>query len=380
VSSTPAPLRGQLHAVHVLGETAGGHVSSLARGLVARGVTVTVCGSSAADEDYGFAGVGARFTAVEIARRAGRADAGAVAALRIATAGADVVHAHGLRAGLLASLALGGRRTPLVVTWHSAVLAEGTRARLLALLERRVSRVADVVLGASSDLVERARRLGARDARLAPIAVPAPVRAPLPPESAVEIERRRQKTRAEFGAVDRPLLLAVGRLEAHKGYDVLLDAVRGLCGLEPAAPVVVIAGEGSQREPLQRRIDAEQLPVRLLGRRDDIPELLAAADVVVLPSRWEARALIAQEALHAGVPLVATAVGGTPELVGDAGELVAYGDAVALAGAIAALLGDAGRRAELAAAGRAQAAAWPTEDDTVAQVLSIYDELAAAGR
>jgi glycosyltransferase involved in cell wall biosynthesis len=355
-------------------------VSSLARGLVARGVTVTVCGSSAADEDYGFAGVGARFTAVEIARRAGRADAGAVAALRIATAGADVVHAHGLRAGLLASLALGGRRTPLVVTWHSAVLAEGTRARLLALLERRVSRVADVVLGASSDLVERARRLGARDARLAPIAVPAPVRAPLPPESAVEIERRRQKTRAEFGAVDRPLLLAVGRLEAHKGYDVLLDAVRGLCGLEPAAPVVVIAGEGSQREPLQRRIDAEQLPVRLLGRRDDIPELLAAADVVVLPSRWEARALIAQEALHAGVPLVATAVGGTPELVGDAGELVAYGDAVALAGAIAALLGDAGRRAELAAAGRAQAAAWPTEDDTVAQVLSIYDELAAAGR
>jgi len=362
VSSTPAPLRGQLHAVHVLGETAGGHVSSLARGLVARGVTVTVCGSSAADEDYGFAGVGARFTAVEIARRAGRADAGAVAALRAATAGADVVHAHGLRAGLLASLALGGRRTPL------------------ALLERRVSRVADVVLGASSDLVERARRLGARDARLAPIAVPAPVRAPLPPESAVEIERRRQKTRAEFGAVDRPLLLAVGRLEAHKGYDVLLDAVRGLCGLEPASPVVVIAGEGSQREPLQRRIDAERLPVRLLGRRDDIPELLAAADVVVLPSRWEARALIAQEALHAGVPLVATAVGGTPELVGDAGELVAYGDAVALAGAIAALLGDAGRRAELAAAGRAQAAAWPTEDDTVAQVLSIYDELAAAGR
>ena len=380
MSSTPAPLRGQLHAVHVLGETAGGHVSSLARGLVARGVTVTVCGSSAADEDYGFAGVGARFTSVEIARRAGRADAGAVAALRTATAGADVVHAHGLRAGLLASLALGGRRTPLVVTWHSAVLAEGTRARLLALLERRVSRVADVVLGASSDLVERARRLGARDARLAPIAVPAPVRAPLPPESAVEIERRRQKTRAEFGAVDRPLLLAVGRLEAHKGYDVLLDAVRGLCGLEPASPVVVIAGEGSQREPLQRRIDAERLPVRLLGRRDDIPELLAAADVVVLPSRWEARALIAQEALHAGVPLVATAVGGTPELVGDAGELVAYGDAVALAGAIAALLGDAGRRAELAAAGRAQAAAWPTEDDTVAQVLSIYDELAAAGR
>ncbi|MFE2430028.1 glycosyltransferase family 4 protein [Streptomyces sp. NPDC059373] len=379
MSSTPTPLRGQLHAVHVLGETAGAHVSSLARGLVARGVTVTVCGPSAADGNYGFAGVGARFAPVEIARRTTRADAAVVTALRAACSGADVVHAHGLRAGLLASLALGGRRTPLVVTWHSAVLADGARARLLALLERRVSRAADVVLGASSDLVDRARTVGARDARLAPVAVPAPVRAPLPPEPAVDTELRRQKTRAEFGAVDRPLLLAVGRLEPHKGYDTLLEAARGWCALEPR-PLLVVAGEGSQRAALQRRIDADRLPVRLLGRRDDIPELLAAADAVVLPSRWEARALIAQEALHAGVPLVATAVGGTPELIGEAGELVPYGDAGALAEAVARLLADPARRAELAAAGRAQAATWPTEDDTVAQVLSIYDELAAGHR
>jgi glycosyltransferase involved in cell wall biosynthesis len=372
-------LRGQLHAVHVLGETAGAHVSSLARGLVARGVTVTVCGPSAANGNYGFAGVGARFAPVEIARRATRADAAVVTALRAACAGADVVHAHGLRAGLLASLALGGCSTPLVVTWHSAVLADGARARLLALLERRVSRAADVVLGASSDLVDRARLVGARDARLAPVAVPAPVRAPLPPEPAVDTELRRQKTRAEFGAVDRPLLLAVGRLEPHKGYDTLLEAARAWRALEPR-PLLVVAGEGLQRAALQRRIDADRLPVRLLGRRDDIPELLAAADAVVLPSRWEARALIAQEALHAGVPLVATAVGGTPELIGEAGELVPYGDAGALAEAVTRLLADPARRAELAAAGRAQAATWPTEDDTVAQVLSIYDELAADHR
>lgn len=376
MSSTPTPLRGQLHAVHVLGETAGAHVSSLARGLVARGVTVTVCGPAVAARDYGFASVGARFAAVEITRSAGKADAAVVTALRAASTDADVVHAHGLRAGLLASLALGGRRTPLVVTWHSAVLAEGTRARLLALLERRVSRAATVVLGASSDLVDRARTVGARDARLAPVAVPAPVRTPLPPEQAVERELRRQKTRAEFGAVDRPLLLAVGRLEPHKGYDTLLDASRGWCAADPR-PVVVIAGEGSRREALRRRIDAERLPVRLLGRRDDVPELLAAADLVVLPSRWEARALIAQEALHAGVPLVATAVGGTAELIGEAGELVPYGDARALAEVVTRLLADPARRAGLAAAGRAQAATWPTEDDTVAQVLSIYDELAA---
>ncbi|HEY3480939.1 MAG TPA: glycosyltransferase, partial [Streptomyces sp.] len=85
------------------------------------------------------------------------------------------------------------------------------------------------------------------------------------------------------------------------------------------------------------------------------------------------------EALHAGVPLVATAVGGTPELVGEAAVLVPYGDGPALADAVSTLLADPARRASLAVAGRAQAATWPTEDDTVAQVLSVYDELTQYG-
>ncbi|MCZ4096569.1 glycosyltransferase family 4 protein [Streptomyces sp. SID13666] len=376
MSSTPIPPRGQLHAVLVLGGAggpAGAHVSSLAGGLVARGVRVTVCGPAAAENDYALTATGARFEPVEIAHRAARSDATVITELRVACTDADVVHAHGLRAGLLSSLALSGRSTPLVVTWHSAVLVEGARARLLRWLERRVVRAAAVVLGASSDLVDRARTLGARDARLAPVAVPVPrVAAPEPHGDA---ERMRQKTRAEFGAVDRPLVLAVGRLEPHKGYDLLLDACRMLADHDPR-PLVIVAGEGSRRAALEQRIDTERLPVRLIGRRADVTELLAAADVVVLPSRWEARALIAQEALHAGVPLVATAVGGIPELVGDAAELVPYGDPGALARMVARLLDEPERRLALAAAGRAQAATWPTEDDTVAQVLSIYDELA----
>lgn len=115
--------------------------------------------------------------------------------------------------------------------------------------------------------------------------------------------------------------------------------------------------------------------MKLLGRRDDVTELLAAADAAVLASRWEGRSLLAQEALRLGVPLVATAVGGVPELVGDAAELVPYGDAAALGDAVARLLADPGRRRELAEAGLVQAADWPTEDETVAQVLSVYDEL-----
>jgi glycosyltransferase involved in cell wall biosynthesis len=368
VSSTPVPPHGQpsLHAVQVLGSGSSGsgvHVRSLSAGLVARGLRVTVCGPWSTEQGYGFTEAGARFKPLD-----GRTDAGGIASLRAASVGAGLVHAHGLRPGLLAALALRGRGIPLIVTWHTKREAEGARARVLRLMERQVARTASVVLGASPDLVDRARGRGARDARLAPVAVPAPRRAPETDDGA------RQKARAELGAVERALLLAVGRLDAATGHGPLLDAARRWRSLDPP-PLLAIAGEGPDRAALQRRIDTEGLPVRLLGRRDDVPGLLAVADVAVLSSRWEARSVLAQEALHAGVPLVATAVGGVPELVGDAAELVPYGDPDALADAVLRLLDDPARRAELTAAGRERTAEWPTEDDTVAHVLSVYDEL-----
>jgi len=368
VSNTPVPPHGQpsLHAVQVLGEGSSGsgvHVRSLSAGLVARGLRVTVCGPWSAERGYGFTEAGARFAPLD-----GRTDAGSIASIRTACTGAGLVHAHGLWPGLLAALALRGRGVPLVVTWHTKREAEGPRGRVVRLMERRVARAASVVLGVSSDLVDRARDRGARDARLAPVAVPAPCRAPETDDGA------RQKARAELGAVERSLLLAVGRLDAATGHGPLLDAARHWRSLDPP-PLLAIAGEGPDRAVLQRRIDAEGLPVRLLGRRDDVPGLLAVADVAVLSSRWEARSLLAQEALHAGVPLVATAVGGVPELVGEAAELVPYGDSGALADAVIRLLADPVRRAELTAAGRARTAEWPTEDGTVAHVLGVYDEL-----
>ncbi|MEV0412154.1 glycosyltransferase family 4 protein [Streptomyces sp. NPDC050448] len=364
--STPVPAQPYglppLRTVQVLGGAGAGssaHVRSLTTGLAARGVRVTVCASVEAEGEYDFTGAGAQFTP------------DAASALRAVCAGADVVHAHGVRAGMRAALALRGRRVPLVVTWQSGgPAAEGPFGRLGRVLERHVARAAAVVLGASSDQVDLARERGARDARLAPVAVPMGPAGPAGPDAGADPG----KVRAELGAMERPLLIAVGSLVERRGYSVLLDAARAWRVLEPL-PLVVIAGEGPQRAELARRIEAEGLPVRLLGRRRDAAQLLAAADVAVLPSRWEARSLLAQEALRAGVPLVATPVGGVPELVGDAGVLVPYGDAAALASAVTDLLSDPARRAALAAAGRAQAATWPSEDDTVAQILSVYDEL-----
>ncbi|MFD5819598.1 glycosyltransferase family 4 protein [Streptomyces sp. NPDC127038] len=367
VSSHSPHGQSPLRTVQVLGGGSAGssaHVRSLTAGLVARGVRVTVCAPAEADSVYDFTGAGAHHVPVPRST-----DPASVSALRAACADADLVHAHGIHAALRAVLALSGRRVPLVVTWHTRSEADGARAHVLRLLERRVARAAAVVLGTSSDLVDRARRRGARDARLAAVALPGPRR----PAEPVDPDPSRHKARAELGTTGRPLLIAVGSLDRHRGYHTLLDASRAWCRLDPV-PLLVIAGEGPLRAVLQRRIEDEELPVRLVGRREDVTDLLAAADLVLLPSRWESRSLLAQEALHARVPLVATAVGGIPETVGDAAELVPYGNAKALADAVVRLLADPERREALREKGARQAATWPTEDETVAQVLSVYDE------
>ncbi|QXG76025.1 glycosyltransferase family 4 protein [Modestobacter sp. L9-4] len=351
----------------VLATSTGGvgtHLRALLPALVAAGADVRVCGPRATEELFGFTATGAAFTEVGIsAGLAPAADLRAVRALRRAAGGSDLVHAHGLRAGLVAALA---RRRPLVLTLHNPVPpGGGLRRRVLDAAERATVRAADVVLAASADLAANAVRLGARDVRVAPVSAP-----PLPAPT-----RSRAQVRAELGLDDaRPLVLAVGRLHPQKGYDVLLDALAaGVAG----DPLVAVAGDGPLHDALAARVTAGALPVTLLGRRTDVADLLAAADAVMLPSVWEARSLTAQEALRAGVPLVATAVGGIPDLVGDAAVLVPAGDAAALAGALGGLLTDPARRAALAAAGRRQAAGWPDEAATAAQLVALYRELLA---
>ncbi|MCP3770655.1 MULTISPECIES: glycosyltransferase family 4 protein [unclassified Streptomyces] len=369
VSSHSPHGRPPLRTVQVLGggtAATSAHVRSLAAGLVARGVRVTVCAPAEAEHVHDFTGVGA-----EHVHAPRSSDPGSVAALRAACADTDLVHAHGLHASFRTALALGGRHTPLIVTWHDRTPAEGARAHVLRLMERRVVKAATVVLGTTSVLVDRARRSGARDARLAAVAFPGPRTAPRTEDP----DGSRLKLLAELGATGRPLLIAVGALERHRGHHTLLDATHGWRRLEPQ-PLVAVAGEGPLRGELQRRITDEDLPVRLVGGRDDITDLLGAADLALLPSRREGRPVLAQQALHARVPLVAADTGGIPELVGDAAELVPYRNARALADAVVRLLGDPGRRDELRAKGARQAAGWPTEDEAVAQVLSVYDELA----
>jgi glycosyltransferase involved in cell wall biosynthesis len=358
----------------VLASSTGGigqHVASLTRGLTAAGVTVTVCAPRAAEQQFRFGAAGARFVPVEIPASPRPGDARAVGALRAGlAAGAagtpvDVVHAHGLRAGFVAALARTGR--PLVVTWHNAPLTRGVRGSVHRLLERVVAGAAGVTLGASADLVDRARAAGAGDARLGEVAAPV-----LPPPT-----RTRAAVRAEVRAgPGTPVILSVGRLHRQKRYDLLVAAAARWRDLQPA-PVVLIAGSGPSYMDLAGLVSDVRAPVTLLGHRTDVGDLLAAADIAVVTSDWEARQLFAQEALRAGTPLVATAVGGLPELVGDGAVLIPPGDVDALDNAVRELLADPQLRARYAQRGRGRVDAWPTEDQTVAQVTAVYAELTA---
>jgi len=332
----------------VLATSTGGvgrHVRSLAAGLAARGVAVTVAGPASTQDLFGFAS----HETVEIGSRPSPLrDARAVLRLRQLARTVDVVHAHGLRAGSLAAAAGPGRRTgesaqPLIVTWHNEASGPGGR-----LLQRYLARRTDITLAASAGLAGTARVSGGRDVRLSPVAAPALTATGRDP------------------GLGHPLVLAVGRLHPQKGYDTLLAALPALGDC-----AVAVAGDG----PLRGELAAAAPQVRWLGAREDVADLLAAADVVVLPSWWEARSLTAQEALRAGRPLVASAVGGTPELVRDGAVLVRPGDPVALGRAVRALLDDPVAARALGARGRAVAAGWPDEQDTVRQVVAVYAEL-----
>lgn len=381
VTSTDSDLAAR-GVVLVLGTSTGGvgrHVASVARGLVESGRDVTVLGPAATEELFTFTETGAAFRPVEIAPGLRPvADLRAALHLRVLLDGArktasgpDVVHAHGLRAGLLCTLALGNRRDiPLVVTWHNVVLAAGLRGRFLAEMERKVARGADVTLCVSSDLLKRVRQLGGRDVRLSPVAAPhlsSPSRDPAATRDALGL------------AEGQRLIVTAARLHAQKGLDVLVDAMALLAG-RPDAPVAVVAGVGPLKEQLERQIATTGSPVHLLGARDDVAELLEAADLAVLPSRWEGSPLFVQEVLRAGRTLVATAVGGTPDLVGDAAILVAPDDPLALAEAIAALLDDPEAATELAQRGLCRAAGWADDRDVVLDLMRLYGQLAKVPR
>jgi glycosyltransferase involved in cell wall biosynthesis len=184
---------------------------------------------------------------------------------------------------------------------------------------------------------------------------------------------------APGSAAERCRLVTVGRLQAPKDT---LTLVRALAELPRGVCEAVIVGDGPDRTTVEnevRRLGLESV-VQLAGERNDVPELLAASDVFVLSSRSEGLPLSILEAMAAGLPVVATSVGGVSELVveEETGLLVPPGDPQALAGAIERLLGDSTLRRRLGGAGRLRAEQRFDLVSTCQAHLDLYSALLAA--
>lgn len=291
----------------------------------------------------------------------------------LADADFDVVHAHGLTAGWVAKLALAGRGSSprLVVSVHNLVLDEaaGRLAPVLRWMEGRLPGVVDVTVAISPEVARRfTGRRGASQVRVIPPAVAAPVP-----------QRSRHEVRHELGLAEGVgLVVSVARLHPQKDLPTLVRAAAGL-EEQGVRAVVVVIGEGPAADELAELVDELGLTsrVRLVGSVFDATDHQAAADVVVVSSRWESGPLAALEAMALGRPLVSTPVGLVPDVVVDgvSGRLVAVGDHVAMAEAVAWVLADRDRAEALGGAGRVAVAARMGVDAQAAATEAVYEEV-----
>lgn len=286
----------------------------------------------------------------------------------------DVVHAHGHQAAVIAAVAVlrAKPRPRLVVSLHND-LPPGARTGPGARAVRWALRRADLVTGASPDLVDLARSLGASRADLA--TVTSPQLAALLTQHPATAEARdhlRAPLIAGLGEPPgAPLVLTVSRIAPQKDLHTLVAAARA--SRSDATWVVIGEGDEALRADLEKAADGIRL--HFLGARDDIAVWMRAADVFVLTSRWEARALVVQEAMAAGLPVVVPRVGGLPDLVGDAGVVVPQGDPLAVSEAVDGLLDDPVERGRLGEQARASATTWDTPEAEARRWAARYTSL-----
>jgi len=362
-----------LRIVQLSGSSTGGisaHVRALAAQLAADHRVILAGPQEVIQDGPPPAGTSMHRYRVDIADRPQVGDARSLAAIRTLARGADVMHAHGLRAGALAALALSTpalTRTALVVTLHNAPVGGLGVQTVAGGLLRAIGARADAVLGVSTDLVRWAEQHGAPLTERA--LIPAP---PYTPGTALGPTARR----ALGLAPDHRIVLSMARLAPQKGLGLLADVAGLLADRVPQARWLV-AGSGPLLDDLADQILGENLPVLLLGRRNDVPDLLASADVLVSTSAWEGQPIGLQEGLAAGVPIVATDVGGTREVTGRAARLVPYPDADAMTTQITQLLTDPDQAGRLRTAAQQRAGELPSAADALRQALGIYARVIA---
>ena len=365
------------------------HVSYLTSGLESRGYQTTLVAGDVGRGEESMAFVAER-EGVEVVQIAGLSRElsplrDAIAAVHLARLirrlRPDVLHTHTAKAGAVGRVAalLAGRRRPRVVvhTFHGHVLRGyfGAAGSLVfRVIETALARITDSLVAVSPEVRDELVRLGVAPERKFTV-----IRLGIDLEPRVACDEDPAAIRARIGvAADRFVVGWFGRMTAVKRTDDLLDALAALRERGVDA-LLLLVGDGDDRERLERLAHGRGLArsVLFLGYQEDVARWYAACDAIVLTSANEGTPVTLIESLAAGRPVVATRVGGVPDVVeeGVTGFLVRPGDTHAIAERLALLAADPERRRSMGAAGREQVLARYAVERLVDDVDRLYRAL-----
>ncbi len=283
----------------------------------------------------------------------------------------DIVSAHSTKAGYAARLACAVLRKPVIFTAHGWAFSEGRsgwKRRLLALAERLVAKTTARIICVSKHDLDIALRFKVASAEKLVV-----IRNGVDPAPFLEADGA--SVRQELGLGKVPVLTMAGRLAPPKDPMTLLRA----CQLLKGEFKLLIVGDGKLRRQAEEFVSRGNLghKVTFTSERKDIPEILAASDIFVFTSHWEGLPLAIIEAEVAGLPVVASSVGGIRELVQDGinGFTVPPQDAQALTQALQKLLDDVRFRREAGLAARRKALNEFTFDSMLTKTHQVYEEV-----
>jgi len=283
----------------------------------------------------------------------------------------DVLHTHLFEPSVIGLLAGRLAGTPLrLMTRHYSDYHTRIHKRWHVRLDRLCTAICHEVIAVSRHTAEHLVKVEGAPPRKVQVILNG-----IDFERATPSEGARARVREELGVGEADLVLMVARLHPEKGHEYLFQALPEMRRRAHRPFRVLLAGAGPFESAYRARVQELGCGdlVRFLGFRTDIPDLMSAADILVLPSMAEAFGLVLAEALYVGVPVVATRVGGIPEIVADGvdGLLVPSADAAALAGAIIALLNDPAKRAALAGRGRTKV----EQEFSFERMVRAYEDL-----
>ena len=280
-----------------------------------------------------------------------------------------ILHTHTTKAGVLGRIAGGMTGTRVIHTPHGHLFygyfGKG-KERFYVVIERLAARFCERIITISEDERSEYLRRGIGDKKKVVTIY-----------NGIDIGRfpgDGKRIRRELGLAQQvPMVGFVGRLEEVKGPHLFIDAAMKIGKVYPQAHFLM-AGDGPLKDELRKK--GRGVPyLHILGFREDIADCIAALDILLIPSLNDGFNLVAVEAMASSKPIVATAVGGLPEVIGNGGILIRSGDTSRMAKEAIKLLNSPGLRKEIGARGRKRAEALFSWDVSLQKTLALYHQV-----